>query len=36
LWVDKALLDARLADLGKRNDADKDKFDWKTITNQGK
>jgi imidazolonepropionase-like amidohydrolase len=36
LWVDKALLDARLADLGKRNDANKDKFDWKTITSQGK
>lgn len=30
-WLDKTKLNAMLADLAKRNTADKDKFDWKTL-----
>ena len=35
-WLDKNKLNAMLTDLAKRNTADKDKFDWKTIMNKGK
>ncbi len=31
-WLDKAKLKAMLADLSKRNNASKNKFDWKKIT----
>lgn len=33
-WVDRAKINAMLADLSKRNMAAKDKFDWKTIMNR--
>lgn len=33
-WLDKKTIDAKLADLAKRNTADKDKFDWKTTINR--
>lgn len=33
-WLDKAKLDAMLADLAKRNTASKDKFDWKKTIGQ--
>ncbi|MBL7909873.1 MAG: amidohydrolase family protein [Bacteroidia bacterium] len=35
-WLDKNKLNDMLADLAKRNTADKDKFDWKTLTNKRK
>ncbi len=35
-WLDKTKLNAMLTDLAKRNTADKDKFDWKTIMNKKK
>jgi len=35
-WLDKTKIDAMLIDLAKRNTADKDKFDWKTIINKKK
>jgi imidazolonepropionase-like amidohydrolase len=35
-WLDKTKLNAMLTDLAKRNTADKDKFDWKTIINKKK
>ena len=35
-WLDKVKLNAMLIDLAKRNTADKDKFDWKTIINRKK
>jgi imidazolonepropionase-like amidohydrolase len=35
-WLDKTKLNAMLADLAKRNTADKDKFDWKTMMNKKK
>jgi imidazolonepropionase-like amidohydrolase len=33
-WLDKTKLSAMLTDLANRNTANKDKFDWKTITNK--
>lgn len=30
-WSDRATLDAMMADLARRNDAEKDKYDWRTI-----
>jgi imidazolonepropionase-like amidohydrolase len=35
-WIDKIRLNAMLADLAKRNTADKNKFDWKTMMNKKK
>jgi imidazolonepropionase-like amidohydrolase len=35
-WLNKSQLDSMLSDLAKRNTADKDKFDWKTMMNKGK
>ncbi len=35
-WIDKTQLNTILADLAKRNTADKDKFDWKTYMNKKK
>lgn len=35
-WLDKTKLNNMLSDLAKRNTADKDKFDWKTITGKKK
>jgi adenine deaminase len=35
-WLHKAKMNAMLSDLAKRNSANKDKFDWKTITNKKK
>lgn len=35
-WLNKIRLNAMLADLAKRNTADKDKFDWKTMMNKKK
>lgn len=35
-WLDKTKLNAMLTDLAKRNTADKDKFDWKTMMNKKK
>ncbi|MEI6263946.1 MAG: amidohydrolase family protein [Sphingobacteriia bacterium] len=35
-WLDKIKLNAMLADLAKRNTADKDKYDWKTFINRKK
>lgn len=35
-WLDKTKLTTILADLAKRNTADKDKFDWKTTINKKK
>jgi len=31
-WTDRRKLDAMLADLAKRNTADKARFDWNTVT----
>jgi imidazolonepropionase-like amidohydrolase len=36
IWLNKTKLDAMLTDLAKRNTADKDKFDWKTIMTKRK
>jgi imidazolonepropionase-like amidohydrolase len=33
-WLTKTKINAMLTDLAKRNTADKDKFDWKTIINK--
>ena len=35
-WLDKTKLNAMLADLAKRNAANKDQFDWKTFMNKKK
>lgn len=35
-WLDKAKINAMLADLASRNTADKDKYDWKTIISKKK
>lgn len=35
-WLDKTKLDAMLAELAKRNTANKDKFDWNTMMNKRK
>lgn len=35
-WLEKKQIDAMLTDLAKRNTADKNKFDWKTIINKNK
>ncbi len=35
-WLDETKLNAMLTDLAKRNTADKNKFDWKTIMNKKK
>lgn len=35
-WVEKSKLNIMLTDLAKRNNANKDKFDWKTITSPKK
>jgi imidazolonepropionase-like amidohydrolase len=35
-WLNKVKLHTMLTDLAKRNTADKDKFDWKTIKNKKK
>jgi len=36
IWFDKTKLDTMLADLAKRNTANKDKFDWKTMMSKKK
>lgn len=35
-WLDQSKLNVMLTDLAKRNAADKDKFDWKTMMNKRK
>lgn len=35
-WLDKTKLRTMLVELAKRNTADKDKYDWKTLMNKGK
>lgn len=35
-WLDKTKINNMLTDLANRNNADKDKFDWKTITGKKK
>ncbi len=35
-WLDKTKINSMLADLAKRNTADKDKYDWKTLLNKKK
>lgn len=36
IWMDSTTLNTMLADLAKRNTADKDKFDWKTLMSRKK